>query len=216
MSARDDILKAVRSGLGRSGAVDTDSVRREAAALLDGLPATRPVLASADLPAVFAARAMTPKVAATVAHIAHASELPGAVKAYLSTRRLEPVVALQPAQDLLALDWRGFTLRSSVASDEAVVVGSARWGIAETGSLVFHSDAQTPILSNFLPLHHVVMLRAATILAYLEDYAAIASREKAPRNVNIITGASGTTDIEGSLVLGAHGPKFLHIVIADR
>ena len=25
---------------------------------------------------------------------------------------------------------------------------------------------------------------------------------------------SGTTDIEGSLVLGAHGPRYLHVVVA--
>jgi len=31
---------------------------------------------------------------------------------------------------------------------------------------------------------------------------------------DIITGASGTTDIEGILVRGAHGPRNLHIVIA--
>ena len=31
-----------------------------------------------------------------------------------------------------------------------------------------------------------------------------------------LTGASGTTDIEGSLVLGAHGPRFLHVVIVGE
>jgi L-lactate dehydrogenase complex protein LldG len=31
----------------------------------------------------------------------------------------------------------------------------------------------------------------------------------------LITGASGTTDIEGSLVKGAHGPRDLHIVLVD-
>lgn len=40
----------------------------------------------------------------------------------------------------------------------------ARWCIAETGSLVFHSGAETPILANFLPLHHVVLLRAWAIV----------------------------------------------------
>jgi L-lactate dehydrogenase complex protein LldG len=213
VSARDDVLQAVRTGLGMRN-VDADQVRREAAALLADLPSTRPVLASADLPAVFAARATTPKVAATVDRIGSASELPAAVRDYLEARGLRPAIALQPAAALRALDWTGFELRASVAPDEAVVVGLARWGIAETGSLVFHSGAETPILSNFLPLHHVVLVQASTIVAHLEDYAAAAAREKAPRNVNIITGASGTTDIEGSLVLGAHGPKYLHIVIA--
>jgi L-lactate dehydrogenase complex protein LldG len=214
MSARDDILRAVRAALGERRS-DAAQVRREAAALLDDLPATRPALASADLAAVFAARATTPKVAATVERIGRAAELPGAVRRYLDARGLRPAVTLQPAAALAALDWSGFELRAAVAHDEPVAVGVARWGIAETGSLVFHSGADTPILANFLPLHHLVLLPAATIVAHLEDYAAAAAGERPPRNVNIITGASGTTDIEGSLVLGAHGPKYLHIVIAD-
>ena len=213
MTARDDILQAVRAGLG-GGSIDASQVQREAAALLADLPSTRPILASADLPEVFAARATTPKVAATVDRIGSALELPAAVRRYLAARSLRPVIALQPAAALRGLDWTGFELHPSVAPDEAVAVGVARWGIAETGSLVFHSGADTPILSNFLPLHHLVLLHARSIVAYLEDYASAAASERAPRNVNIITGASGTTDIEGSLVLGAHGPKYLHIVIA--
>ena len=61
-----------------------------------------------------------------------------------------------------------------------------------------------------------MLVRASTVLAYLEDYsdAFAATGERQPRNVNIITGASGTTDIEGILVRGAHGPRNLHIVIA--
>ena len=94
------------------------------------------------------------------------------------------------------------------------VVGLARWGIAESGSLVFHSGPDNPVLLAFLPLHHIVALPASTILPHLEDYAALAS--PAPRNANLITGASGTTDIEGSYVRGAHGPGFLHVVIVER
>jgi L-lactate dehydrogenase complex protein LldG len=103
-----------------------------------------------------------------------------------------------------------------MAPDERVGVGVARWAVAETGSLVFHSGEDTPILFNFLPLHHIVLVRASTVLAYLEDYsnAFATTGERQPRNVNIITGASGTTDIEGILVRGAHGPRNLHIVIA--
>ena len=34
-----------------------------------------------------------------------------------------------------------------------------------------------------------------------------------PRNAILITGPSGTTDIEGSYVRGAHGPGFLHVLL---
>ncbi len=213
MSARDDILTAVRAGLGR--AADADQIRREAAMLLADPVSTRPVLASGALTDAFAARVTSPKVAATLDAIDSLSDFPAAVRRYLAKRGLPAVVALQPAAALQSLDWSGFQCHAAPAPDEAVGVGMARWGIAETGSLVFHSGAETPILANFLPLHHVVLLRASTIVPYLEDYAAAAAAtgEKPPRNVNIVTGASGTTDIEGSLVLGAHGPRYLHVVV---
>ena len=70
-------------------------------------------------------------------------------------------------------------------------------------------------MPNFLPLHHIVLLRKADLLAYLEDYATLVAGQPMPRNVNLITGASGTTDIEGSLVLGAHGPRYMHVVLVD-
>lgn len=216
MSARDDILAAVRAGLG-GRRVDADLVRREAASLLDNLGSTRPTLKPVALADAFAERVTSPKVAATtVDRIASVADLPAAVSRYLEGRRLRSAITLQPAAELKSLDWSGFELHEALATDDAVGVGIARWGIAETGSLVFHSGADTPILANFLPLHHLVLVRAQTIVAYLEDYVAAASAtgERPPRNVNIITGASGTTDIEGSLVLGAHGPRYLHVIVA--
>ena len=87
-----------------------------------------------------------------------------------------------------------------------MAVGLALCGVAETGSLVFHSSAEAPTLFEFLPLHHLVALDAQSLVPRLEDYAALVSGQPVPRNVNFITGASGTTDIEGVLARGAHGP----------
>lgn len=212
MNTREHILKAVRNALGRPPA-DPLSIQREAAALLDDLAPIRPTLPAGSLVEAFIARATGPRVAATVERIASEAELPSAVRRYLDTRDLNIEVALQPAAVLQALDWDSLHTHVGVGADDLLAVGVARWGIAETGSLVFHSDAETPILANFLPLHHLVMLRAADILPYLDDYAAAASTQRRPRNAILITGASGTTDIEGSLVLGAHGPRHLHVII---
>ncbi len=215
MSARETILNAVRGALGQ-GAVDPAAIRRDADALLQNLPSLRPPLLAEELIEAFIARVTSPKVAATAERIARASELPAAVARYLEARALPAVIALQPAAMLQDLNWSGFECHEQVAPDETIAVGVAHWGIAETGSLVFHSGADTPILANFLPLHHLVMVRADTILPFLDDYAAATAGQRPPRNVNIVTGASGTTDIEGSLVLGAHGPRFLHVVIVGE
>lgn len=213
MSTRDEILAAVRAALGPRPA-DVDRIRHEAAALLDDPASIRPALLADSRVDAFVARATAPKVAATVDRIGDAGAFPSAVGRYLAARGIAPTVALQPAQLLKAMDWSGFELHDGPAADEVAAVGVARWGVAETGSLVFHSDAETPVLTHFLPLHHIVLLHADRILAYLEDYAQAVQGTRPPRNVNLVTGASGTTDIEGSLVLGAHGPRHLHIVIA--
>ena len=57
------------------------------------------------------------------------------------------------------------------------------------------------------------MLRRDSLLPHLEDYAAAVQAAAAPRNAILITGPSGTTDIEGSYVRGAHGPGFLHVLL---
>ena len=214
MTARDDILGRVRAALGRRS-IDPATIRNAADGLLAELPSTRPALPTGSLAEAFIARVTSPKVAATAQRIESAAALPNAVAAYLRERGLQKSVALQPLALLRSLDWSGFELRASVAPDEAAAVGMARWGIAETGSLVFHSGSDSPVLANFLPLHHIVLLRSADIVAYLEDYAALIAGQPLPRNVNLITGASGTTDIEGSLVLGAHGPRYMHVVVAE-
>jgi L-lactate dehydrogenase complex protein LldG len=53
---------------------------------------------------------------------------------------------------------------------------------------------------------------ARNVLAYL--------KYDAPAHVtlphNLITGASGPADVEGSYVRGTHGPRHLHIVLVER
>ncbi|MGD9870951.1 MAG: lactate utilization protein C [Thauera sp.] len=215
MSARETILNAVRAGLD-SRKVDAEAARREADALLQDLDAIRPELPAGALVDAFIARVTSPKVAATAERIKDITELPAAVRRYLDAHDLPPHVALQPAAVLEDLDWVALETRDGVKPDDVVGIGIARWGIAETGSLVFHSGPETPILANFLPLHHIVMVRERSILAFLDDYAVAVAGQRPPRNVNLITGASGTTDIEGSLVLGAHGPAHLHVVIVEN
>jgi L-lactate dehydrogenase complex protein LldG len=215
MAARESILAAVRAGLGGNRR-EPGAIAAEAASLLVSPELIRPRLPNSSLVELFAERAAAPKLGTTLERIASLSELPQAVRRYLAAHGLPSTLALQPAAELKGLDWQGIEVRTAIAPDEAVGIGLARWGIAETGSLVVHSGPDTPILLAFLPLHHIVAVRAGSIVAHLEDYAALAARAgPAPRNAILITGASGTTDIEGSYVRGAHGPGFLHVVLLE-
>ncbi len=214
--ARESILAAVRAGLG-GGWREPGAIATEAASLLVSPELIRPRLPDKGLVELFAERAAAPKLGTTLERLASLSELPESVRHYLAAHGLPSAIALQPAAELTDLDWQGIEIRTAIAPDEAVGVGLAGWGVAETGSLVVHSGPDTPVLLGFLPLHHIVAVRAGSIVAHLEDYTAAAARAgPAPRNVNLITGASGTTDIEGSYVRGAHGPGFLHVVLVEE
>ena len=112
-----------------------------------------------------------------------------------------------PDPRLAACDWTGFTLHDSAAPDEPAALAIARCGVAETGSLVFETAPEAPMLPNFLALHHIVVV--PQVVAYLEDAVLSGTH---PRAHYWVTGVSGTTDIEGTYVRGAHGPRFLHVI----
>ena len=210
MNSRDRILAAIRST--RSAPLPPDGeIAAGAAALLDAPDTTRPQPVAATLLAEFTRKAEA--LGTTFDHLPSRAAIPQAVRRYLDAHGLPPVLALQPVPDLAALDWSGIRTHGDIAPDEAAALGLALWGIAESGSLVVHSGADAPILLSFLPLHHIVVLEERALLPYLEDYAARMAGTAQPRNAILITGPSGTTDIEGSYVRGAHGPGFLHVLM---
>jgi L-lactate dehydrogenase complex protein LldG len=92
-------------------------------------------------------------------------------------------------------------------------------GINETGTLVLVSGADNPTTLNFLPENHIVILDAGDIVNDHESVWARIRKKfgagKIPRNINMITGPSRSADIEQTLILGAHGPTRLHIIVVE-
>lgn len=201
MSARDTIL----SRLKRTGPGNIDA---EAAALL--IAPERPAVDESALEAEFLARLALPSVNASHDVIGALADLPAAIARYLDAQGESLALYLPPDPRLTGCDWSGFTLHDSAAPDEAAALAIARKGIAETGSLVFETSPQSPMLPNFLTLHHIVLLAVKDIAAYLEDCPLPGAQ---PRAHYWVTGVSGTTDIEGTYVRGAHGPRFLHVIL---
>jgi L-lactate dehydrogenase complex protein LldG len=215
VSARDDILAAIRRNL-RRAPNDPAEIAAEADALAVESNESRPRLSEGDLADAFAARLVSDKVVgASVERIARLEEAPTAVRHYCSAHGLDLTLALQPDPNLQQLDWSGFTIKSAISADETLALAKARWAIAETGTFVFHSGPESPTLLSFLPLHHICIIERERILPHLEDYALKEAGARPPRNINLITGASGTSDIEGRLIRGAHGPASLHAIIID-
>lgn len=209
---RDAILaKIERANTGRG---DTD-IAAAADALISTPDIYRAAFAPQPLYERFVEKATSETVTATVEDLGSLGDLPSAVGTYMRDKDLGHHIALQPRDALTGLDWQGFETVATAQMNETLAVTFADAAIAETGSLVFQTAPDAPVLLNFLPLHHLVVLRRSTILPYMEDafdrFGTSASDQK--RSLNIITGTSGTADIEAKNVRGAHGPRFMHIYI---
>ncbi len=88
--------------------------------------------------------------------------------------------------------------------------------VAQTGSVVVTSRSAGGRALSVLPPHHVVLARREALVAGLPDaFALLRVRYAAnyPSMISFITGPSRTGDIERILVLGAHGPKRLTVLL---
>ena len=118
---------------------------------------------------------------------------------------------------LAALKWpESIDLRPWLAKgDEKVSLSAAHCGIAETGTLLLVSGEHNPTSLNFLPDYHIVVLRADQLLLRMEDAwdSLRTSFAQMPRSVNFISGPSKTADVEQTVEYGAHGPRYLHVIL---
>jgi L-lactate dehydrogenase complex protein LldG len=212
-TARQTILAAIaRANTDRPAA----DIRADAAGLIERFAQLRPDFHGQTLLMRFVDKATSDRVTATVQQLDNIASVPAAVADYLDSNSLGRRLALQPRALLAGLDWAGIDITSTLETNEEVALTLADMGVAETGSVVFLSAPDAPVLMNFLPLHHLVVLRQSTLLSHLEDvFDRIGQNAAAqPRSINIVTGTSGTADIEARNVRGAHGPRFMHIMIA--
>jgi len=219
--SRDDILGGIRAGLGRGrlGPAETAALETRLGEHRRNLvPARAAALDHAGQVALFVT--MAEEVDTTVARVARADEVPAAVADYLARQNLPARLVMTPDPRLDDIPWAArplLEIRKGRAEDgDAAGITGCFAAIAETGTLMLVSGPETPTRNNFLPDTHVVVLRTRDVVAAYEDgWDRLRRLGAMPRTVNFITGPSRTGDIEQRIVLGAHGPRRLHIVLID-
>jgi L-lactate dehydrogenase complex protein LldG len=219
-AARDAVLSRVREALHKTG--DRAAARADAEAYIAARAhGPRPRI-EGDLVARFAARAG--HMASTLDRIADLDALPRAVARYLEALQLPPALAAQRSRagvcwrEFAQLDWAGAGLAIEARptqGDDRLGITGCYCAIAETGTLVVLSGPDAETATTLLPDTHVAVLRPDRIVAGMEDAFALIRKERGnlPRAVNMISGPSRTGDIEQTIVLGAHGPYRVHIVL---
>jgi L-lactate dehydrogenase complex protein LldG len=220
MSARDDVFRNIRRSLGVTGAEATR--RRAVAERLERtpqgvIPARGQVFGEERL-ALF--RKEAESALATLAEVASAAEVPQAVAAYLRKHNLPAAIRIGDDERLTTMPWEATSLEVSRGRSDGAdlnAVSHAFAGVAESGTLVLVSGPDNPSTLNFLPDNHLVVVRAKDIEG---DYESVWARVRSafgkggmPRTVNWITGPSRSGDIEQTMLLGAHGPRRLHVVV---
>jgi L-lactate dehydrogenase complex protein LldG len=220
-AARADILAGIRRSLKR-GPLDlrTESELRArvAAHRRNLIPARATMLDHAGQIDLFVAMAL--EVQATVTRVPSAEAVPEAVTRYLAAENLPAELVMGPDPSLGDVPWERTPLlrirRGRAESNDAVSLTSCFAAMAETGTLMLLSGPQTPTTLNFLPDTHIAVVRADQVVATYEDgWDRLRAETALPRVVNFITGPSRTGDIEQRIVLGAHGPRRLHIVVIE-
>ncbi|RAI43001.1 LutC/YkgG family protein [Rhodoplanes roseus] len=224
MSARDLVLGSIRRALSVTG--EEASRKKIVADRIAGHPRgvipARGQLPAAERIALFLARVEI--AAGTTARVAQDEDVPAAIAAYVRDSGL-PLAARRGADArLAALPWeRVPDLAVSVGAsvgDDPVGVSHAYGAVAETGTLVLLSGPDNPTTLNFLPDHHLVVVDAASVAGDLETVLAGLREARGagglPRAVHLVTGPSRTADIEQTLILGAHGPRRLHVIVVGE
>jgi len=216
MNSRTDILDRIRARLGRNAANAVSGRAALDAYLAAPLQGTRPTI-DGDLLLRF--REKSALLSSTVEEVADMHAVPPAVARYLAAHQLAPHAVCWPALANLPWPAAGIAVeaRAATGSDLLGITGCF-CAVAETGTLVLCSAPATPAATSLLPETHIAIVSASRILPGMEEAWQLIRRERAaahglPRAINFISGPSRTGDIEQTIVLGAHGPYRVHIVI---
>jgi L-lactate dehydrogenase complex protein LldG len=215
MSARENILGRIRTAQGRTGAVSPQEQAAVDAHLAAHPSGPRP---RSDWNLLERLRERAQSLTTTLEQVDSVADVPQAVARYLLSNNLPHVAVCWP--ELSALEWQaaGVAVETRAArGDDLVGITGAFCVIAETGTLMMLSGAPTPGATSLLPETHIAVLPSSRIVRGMEDAWALLRAERGadvmPRAVNFISGPSRTADIEQTLVLGAHGPYRVHIIL---
>lgn len=222
MTSRDAIFSKIRAGV---GAGTNDDERR--AIVEDRLAAKSRHLTPArvkdrtpdQLAALF--RGFLERESATVVEVASRQEIPSAIAGYLRANNLPARIRVGGDATLTQLPWGAephleMVLGRAQPKDEVGLTHAAA-AVAETGTMIMASGPDNPVTINYVPETHIVVVEQRDLVpAYEDAWDRIRARfgpDAMPRTVNSISGPSRTADVGGQLVMGAHGPRRMCVIV---
>jgi len=215
MGSRSDVLHALRRGRAYGGAALREV---KSAELFNNIPSTKPLYEqfAEELSAV---QGECYPVFSKAEAAAYLLRLVGDIEKrviYLDSPIVE--AALKVNKQLFDRVQHGAYSKSKEISNELfgqfdVAITGADYLVARTGTVVMRSTTQGGRRLSILPKFHIVVAYETQLVATLGECLPELKCDPSWSSTAIITGPSRTSDIEKTLVLGAHGPRRLAVII---
>lgn len=171
-----------------------------------------------SLPGTFAANLQ--KVSGNVAIYQSINEAVEALKELVEANGWKKIICFDSQIDTFLRSLAGsIEFDSTLTIDNEVVITGCEALIAETGSILVSSaltQSRKALVSS--PIHIVIAAESQIVETAEEAMHQLLQRypKYFPSLISIITGPSRTADIEKTLILGAHGPKALFVLITKQ
>ena len=212
MSTRNDILKKLYGAL--KGKETADLPMPSDTRIFSDYPDEK-----SDLKALFALRleqlhgemiAVTDETEAASALYRVVNELPERSCLAHAPGLLEKLIEIKPALQEKLADKAGLGESAPEFAGMSAGITNADFLVARSGSIILSAATSGGRRLSVLPPLHIVLCYASQLVPSLD--AAIGNLPESSY-LTIITGPSRTSDIEKKLVLGAHGPKRLIVIM---
>ncbi len=216
-AAKDRIFSKIRASQGRSQESKGGEMASSEAYMAQRSLGPQPSEPK-DLIELFVERSI--QMSSTVDVLDSSESIADALDAYLTAGQLPKAAVVWPS--LQNAPWtdelasKGLCLRfGAPAGDDLVGISGVLSAVAETGTLVMASGPDTPASTHLLPETHIALVAASQVVLTMERAFARARLLPTglPRALNFVSGPSRTGDIEQTIVLGAHGPYRVHILL---
>jgi len=207
-TTREKIFKSIRNALIEKTPVPFPNVDFETSVFL-------PLRESLD---VTFAQEFT-KVAGKFIYCEDEADMAEKLKFLIEQNKLEEVFCVEDRLRLL-LEEHGIVLNKAITDLQNVKVGITlcEFLISRLGSIMVSSHQLSGRRLNVFPEIHVVVAYTTQLVPDLKDALAqlkIKYQNTVPSMITIITGPSRTADIEKTLVIGAHGPKEIYVLLVE-
>jgi len=177
-----------------------------------------PVYHSIDVPLEEAFKQNLEKVNGSVHLFPSEPALMEALKQFLTQYNINQICCNEDAlqEELTSFE---ISYQNCTEIPESIEVGitGCEFLIAHTGSVMVSSAQKGGRQIFVYPPVHIVVAKKSQLVPYLEEaYSGLINKyaNNLPSQITLITGPSRTADIEKTLILGAHGPREVHVFLA--